>query len=57
LIVFERDIQLSENALDRAVESLQPRFVVEGVGSVDLSVELNESFLQQRPESLDLIAA
>jgi hypothetical protein len=57
LIVVESDIQLSENALDRAVESLQPRFVLEGVGSVDFSVELDESFLQQRPESLDLIAA
>jgi hypothetical protein len=57
LIVVESDIQLSENALDRAVEFLQPRFVLEGVGSVDFSVELDESFLQQRPESLDLIAA
>jgi hypothetical protein len=57
LIVVESDIQLSEHALDRAVESLQPRFVLEGVGSVDFSVELDESFLQQRPESLDLIAA
>jgi hypothetical protein len=57
LIVVERDIQLSENALDRAVEFLQPRFVLEGIRSVDLSVEFDDSFLQQRPESLNLIAA
>jgi hypothetical protein len=57
LIVVERHIQLAENALDRALESLQPRFVLEGVGSVDLSVEFNDSFLQQRAESLNLIAA
>jgi hypothetical protein len=36
---------------------LQPRFELEGIGSVDLSVELDDSFLQQRAESLDLIAA
>jgi hypothetical protein len=55
--MVERGIQLSENALDCAVELLQPRFVFERVGSIDLPFEFDDSFLQQRTESLNLVAA